>query len=143
MSKKRSLNEYRQVKDYGYTPPINKGKNSVTEINHKYIVDLTEVELSDLELVGGKNASLGEMIQNLSKLGVNIPGGFALTVEAYWEFINHNKLDKKIRSLIKKMKKDDLISLKKTGLEIRQLIRNGKWPRQVKEEIMETFSQRS
>ena len=49
MSKKRSLNEYRQVKDYGYTPPINKGKNSVPEITHKYIVDLTEVELSDLE----------------------------------------------------------------------------------------------
>jgi pyruvate,water dikinase len=140
MSKKRSLNEYRQVKDYGYTPPINKGKNSVTEITHKYIVDLTEVELSDLELVGGKNASLGEMIQNLSKLGVNIPGGFALTVEAYWEFINHNKLDKKIRSLIKKMKKDDLISLKKTGLEIRQLIRNGKWPRQVKEEIRNSYT---
>jgi pyruvate,water dikinase len=140
MSKKRSLNEYRQVKDYGYTPPINKGKNSVTEITHKYIVDLTEVELSDLELVGGKNASLGEMIQNLSKLGVNIPGGFALTVEAYWKFINHNKLDKKIRSLIKKMKKDDLISLKKTGLEIRQLIRNGKWPRQVKEEIRNSYT---
>ena len=140
MSKKRSLNEYRQVKDYGYTPPINKGKNSVTEITHKYIVDLTEVELSDLELVGGKNASLGEMIQNLSKLGVTIPGGFALTVEAYWKFINHNKLDKKIRSLIKKMKKDDLISLKKTGLEIRQLIRNGKWPRQVKEEIRNSYT---
>ena len=84
-------------------------------MKNKYIVDLTEVKLSDLELVGGKNASLGEMIQNLSKLGVNIPGGFALTVEAYLEFINHNKLDKKIISLIKKMKKDDLISLKKTG----------------------------
>ena len=48
----------------------------------KYIVDLSEVQLSDLELVGGKNASLGEMIQNLGKLGVSIPGGFALTVDA-------------------------------------------------------------
>ena len=43
----------------------------------KYIVDLSEVRLSDLELVGGKNASLGEMIQNLEKLGVSIPGGYA------------------------------------------------------------------
>ena len=62
-------------------------------------------------------------MQNLKELGVNIPGGFALTVDAYWEFINHNKLDKKIKSHIKKMKKDDLVSLKKTGLAIRQLIR--------------------
>jgi pyruvate, water dikinase len=109
-------------------------------MKNKYIVDLSEVQLSDLELVGGKNASLGEMIQNLGKLGVNIPGGFALTVDSYWEFINHNKLDKKIRRLIKKMKKDDLISLKKTGLEIRQMIRNGKWPRQVKEELRDGYT---
>ena len=86
----------------------------------KYIVNLDEVLLSDLELVGGKNASLGEMMQNLGKLGVNIPGGFALTVDAYWEFISFNKLDKTIRSLIKGMKKDDLVSLRKTGLEIRE-----------------------
>ena len=109
-------------------------------MKNKYIVDLSEVQLSDLELVGGKNASLGEMIQNLGKLGVNIPGGFALTVDSYWEFINHNKLDKKIRRLIIKMKKDDLISLKKTGLEIRQMIRNGKWPRQVKEELRDGYT---
>ena len=79
-------------------------------MTNKYIVDLSEIQLTDLELVGGKNASLGEMIQNLSKLGINIPGGFALTVDAYWQFINHNKLDNKIRRLIKKMKKDDLVS---------------------------------
>ena len=72
-------------------------------MKNKYIVNLDEVLLSDLELVGGKNASLGEMIQNLGKLGINIPGGFALTVEAYWEFIRFNKLDKTIRSLIKRM----------------------------------------
>ena len=109
-------------------------------MNTKYIVDLSEIKLNDLESVGGKNASLGEMIQNLTKLGINIPGGFALKVNAYWEFINHNKIDKKIKRLIKKMKKNDLVSLKKTGLEIRQLIRNGKWPRQVKEEIRENYT---
>jgi len=109
-------------------------------MKNKYIVNLDEVLLSDLELVGGKNASLGEMIQNLGKLGVNIPGGFALTVDAYWEFISFNKLDKKIRRYIKHMKKDNLVSLKKTGLEIRQLIRNGKWPREVKEEIRYNYT---
>ena len=55
-------------------------------MSKKYILNLKEVKLSDLELVGGKNASLGEMIQNIGDLGVNIPGGFAITVTAYWEF---------------------------------------------------------
>ena len=109
----------------------------------KYIVDLSEVKLSDLDLVGGKNASLGEMIQNLSELGVNIPGGFALTVEAYWEFINYNELDEKIRSLLQKMKKDDLVSLRKTGLEIRQIIRNGEWPEELKEELKARYTKLS
>ncbi|MBT7653411.1 MAG: phosphoenolpyruvate synthase [Flavobacteriales bacterium] len=109
----------------------------------KYIVDLSEVKLSDLDLVGGKNASLGEMIQNLGELGVNIPGGFALTVEAYWEFINYNKLDEKIRSLLQKMKKDDLVSLRKTGLEIRQIIRNGEWPEELEEELKARYTKLS
>jgi pyruvate,water dikinase len=97
-------------------------------MKNKYIVDLAEVQLSDLDLVGGKNASLGEMIQNLEKFGVNVPGGFAITVQAYVTFIAHNNLDKKIRALIGSIDTDDLISLKKTGLEIRDLIRNGQWP---------------
>jgi pyruvate,water dikinase len=83
----------------------------------KYIVDLSEVQLSDLELVGGKNASLGEMIQNLGELGVSIPGGFALTIDAYWEFISFNKLDKTIRSLVKGMKKYGL-ERGKYGLQV-------------------------
>ena len=109
----------------------------------KYIVDLSEVKLSDLDLVGGKNASLGEMIQYLGELGVNIPGGFALTVEAYWEFIKYNKLDEKIKSLLQKMKKDDLVSLRKTGLEIRQIIRNGEWPEELKEELKARYTKLS
>jgi len=100
-----------------------------------YTVNLSDVQLSDLELVGGKNASLGEMIQNLEGMGINIPGGFALTVDAYWEFIRFNGFDTQIRTLIGEMKKDDLVSLRKTGLEIRQIIRNGKWPEDLKKEI--------
>ena len=138
MTKKRTLNEYRKVKEYSDLKR-SKEENNITMENTQYIVDLTQVKLSNLELVGGKNASLGEMIQNLSKLGVNIPGGFAITVEAYWEFISFNKLDRKIRSLIKNMKKDDLVSLGRTGLEIRQIIRNGEWPEDLKEEIKEQY----
>ena len=87
MTKKRTLNEYRQVKESSYLK-ASKEENNITKLNNQFIVDLTQVKLSDIELVGGKNASLGEMIQNLSELGVNIPEGFAITVEAYWEFIS-------------------------------------------------------
>ena len=109
----------------------------------RHIVDLSEVKLTDLDLVGGKNASLGEMIQAFKNLGVNIPGGFAITVDAYWDFINFNKLDKKINSLIKEIKKDDLVSLRKIGLEIRENIRNGKWPENLKNIIIENYQKLS
>ncbi len=108
-----------------------------------YVVDLSTIRLTDIDQVGGKNASLGEMISNLTSLGVEIPGGFALTVTAYWEFINHNNLDSRIRKLIGEMKKDDLISLKKTGLEVRQLIRNGEWPDPIKVAVKESYAELS
>ncbi|MDG2138905.1 MAG: phosphoenolpyruvate synthase [Flavobacteriales bacterium] len=108
-------------------------------MDNRYIVNLEKVRLSDLNLVGGKNASLGEMIQNLSNLGIDIPSGFAITVDAYWDFIHHNKLDKKIRSLIKKIKDDDIVSLNKNGGEIRQLIKDGEWPEKIKEEIKSSY----
>jgi len=109
----------------------------------RHIVDLSEVKLTDLDLVGGKNASLGEMIQAFKNLGVNIPGGFAITVDAYWDFINFNKLDQKINSLIKEIKKDDLVSLRKIGLEIREIIRNGKWPEELQNIIIENYQKLS
>ncbi len=108
-------------------------------MNH-YTVGLDEVLLSDLELVGGKNASLGEMIQNLTSLGVNIPGGFALTVAGYWGFLKHNNLEDKIQDLVGNMEKDDLVALSKTGLEVRQLIRNGEFPEDLKEEIKARYA---
>lgn len=98
-------------------------------------IDLSKVQLSDIQLVGGKNASLGEMIQNLQPLGINIPGGFAVTVESYWKFIHYNNLDGKIKNLIQKMEKDNLVSLQKTGTQIRQLIREGSWPKDIENDI--------
>ena len=110
---------------------------------NNYIINLSEVKLSDLELVGGKNASLGEMIQNLGQSGVNVPSGFAITVDAYWQFISFNNLDKTIRSLVNGIKTDDLVSLRKTGLEIRELIKNGKWPEDLELEIQKKYIQLS
>jgi len=103
------------------------------------IVQLDKVGMNDLELVGGKNASLGEMLQNLTKLGVNIPGGFVITVNAYQEFILHNNLDEKIRELVKQIDYSSVESLRRAGLQIRNLIRNGRFPSQLSKEIIDSY----
>lgn len=95
--------------------------------------------MQDLEIVGGKNASLGEMIQNLSKLGIAIPGGFIITVKAYRDFISYNKLDKIIPELIAEMKKDDIESLGLTGKKIRTLIENGSFPDELSQQIAHAY----
>ena len=66
---------------------------------HQNVVLLNEVGMSDLPFVGGKNASLGEMIQNLTRIGVNIPAGFVITVNAYQEFVDKWELRKQGREL--------------------------------------------
>lgn len=105
-------------------------------MEHKFTLDLRDVSLEDLNLVGGKNASLGEMIQHLSRLGVNIPGGFAITVDAYWSFLQFNNLEPSICRIIGEIDMDNLISLRKGGTRIRQLIRNGKFPKALRDEII-------
>ena len=59
-----------------------------------YVIKLNELGMQDVEVVGGKNASLGEMISNLSNLGVTVPGGFATTAAAYRDFLSADGLDK-------------------------------------------------
>lgn len=87
-----------------------------------YVISLDKLTLKDLERVGGKNASLGEMICHLSQLGVKVPGGFATTSEAYRAFLSQNGLDKAIYALLKDLDIDNLALLKKTGLDIRTRI---------------------
>ncbi len=105
----------------------------------EFIVGLSEVSLSDLNTVGGKNASLGEMIQNLASLGIKIPGGFILTVDAYAAFIEHNTLDASIKEIVGQMELSNLESLRRTGLKVRQLIKNGKFPPDLESEIISRY----
>jgi pyruvate, water dikinase len=88
----------------------------------KYIVDLNTVNISNIDIVGGKNASTGEMHQHLSSLGIKINGGFATTVEAYKKFIKQNDLDKKISKLLSTLKTADIKTLNKTSAQIRRWI---------------------
>jgi pyruvate,water dikinase len=76
------------------------------------------------------------MIGHRSQLGINIPAGFAITVDAYWAFLQHNNLEKTIYRIIGEIDMDNLISLRKGGTRIRQLIRNGKFPKELRDEII-------
>src|SRR5690554_276121 len=104
---------------------------------HKtFTVGLDRVGINDIEKVGGKNASLGEMLQHLSPLGIRIPGGFVITVAAYRAFITHNSLETTIRRIIGSIDYDSLESLRRGGLQIRTLIKNGHIPGSVSAEVV-------
>lgn len=92
-----------------------------------YIVNLKDVNSNDIELVGGKNASIGEMIQNLSAKGIKVPGGFATTISAYKSFLSQNNLDKKIQHLLSSLDTSNLKKLNKASEQIRSWILNEKF----------------
>ena len=104
---------------------------------------LKKVNLDDINLVGGKNASLGEMIQNLSALGIKIPNGFVITVNAYYEFIRYNELEKNIHELIQKLDPENIEALRRTGMQVRQLILNGRFPKELSAEIILAYEELS
>jgi pyruvate,water dikinase len=101
----------------------------------QFTIGLDEVGLESLSVVGGKNASLGEMIKNLMPLGIHVPYGFAITVEAYRQFLAFNQLDKRIRKIISGIDVNNLIALRKGAMQVRQLIRNGEFPEAMEDEI--------
>ncbi|RLD25320.1 MAG: phosphoenolpyruvate synthase, partial [Bacteroidetes bacterium] len=111
--------------------------------SESWILDLKEVDLDMIATVGGKNASLGEMIQNLEKRGIKVPGGYVVTVEAFKKYIAYNNLEKKIYKLITKLDPSDIIQLRKTGSNIRRLIADGSFPDDLKEQISEKYNELS
>ena len=104
-----------------------------------YTLPLKAVGINDIPLVGGKNASLGEMIQHLTNLGVNIPDGFVITVDAYYAFISHNQLEEKIKDVVNAIDYDSIESLRRGGMQIRQLILNGRFPKEMSEQIIHSY----
>jgi len=87
-----------------------------------YVVPFEKLRMSDVDSVGGKNASLGEMISQLSDAGVRVPGGFATTAEAYREFLSGTGLDKRIADRLLSLNPEDVRELAVAGAEIRQWI---------------------
>ncbi|NGP86810.1 phosphoenolpyruvate synthase [Fodinibius halophilus] len=109
----------------------------------KMILGLSEVSLDMVDKVGGKNASLGEMIGNLADRGINVPDGFVVTVAAYDKYMEANGLTDHIRTLVDQLDVDDLVQLRKTGMQIRQLIMDGNFPDDLKEVIEDRYEELS
>lgn len=99
------------------------------------IVNFTEINLQDIAIVGGKNASLGEMIAQLTRSGIKVPKGFATTAEAYQQFLQENKLDSKIYNLLAVLDVEDINALKHASKTIRRWIMNGSLPKALMEDI--------
>ena len=100
-----------------------------------YVVPLDALGMGDVDRVGGKNASLGEMIANLSAAGVTVPGGFATTAEAYRDFLTHEGLAGRINRRLDTLDVDDIKDLTAAGSEIRQWIMDTPLPPRLRENI--------
>jgi len=104
-----------------------------------YIVSLKDVGMDDVDKVGGKNASLGEMIRHLDAADVRVPGGFATTADAFREFLAHEGLDGRIRARLESFDVDDVAELARAGKEIRQWIVDTPFPPRLQQEIEAAF----
>lgn len=99
--------------------------------------------MSDLNQVGGKNASLGEMISNLSGMGITVPGGFATTSDAFNRFLEQSELNQKIYTLLDALDVDDVKALANAGAQIRQWIIDTPFPADFEHDIVEAYQQLS
>ena len=98
-----------------------------------------DLSSKDVPMVGGKNASLGEMHQHLTIKGVNLPDGFVLTADGYWHYLEANKIDGKLKELFGKFEPSNLANLKKTGETARRLIMEGRMPNDLEEGIIQNY----
>ena len=104
-----------------------------------YIVWFDQLGMNDVERVGGKNASLGEMISHLSSAGVRVPNGFATTSKAYWEFLSANSLNEKINQALAQLDVNDVNALAQVGAEIRSWVMASPLPKSLDESLEQAF----
>jgi pyruvate,water dikinase len=106
----------------------------------RFIRWFREIGLADLALVGGKNASLGEMIRELSPQGVKIPNGFAITAESYWHVLRAGGLTEAIRTSLTGLDTRDLTDLADRGRQVREMILNAPLPDDLQREIVDAYA---
>ena len=103
------------------------------------VIWFNQLGIEDIDIVGGKNASLGEMLSNLSELGIKVPDGFATTAKAYRDFLAQQNLDQKIRQRLKTLNTNDVVALAEAGTEIRQWILDNPFPDSLLTEISQAW----
>ena len=111
--------------------------------NKQNILWFRETGIKDIPLVGGKNASLGEMYSNLRKHGVNVPNGFSITASAYWYFVKYNKLQVKFNKILKGLNTGNMRNLAEHGYRMRQVILAAEFPNDLRNDIVKAYSKLS
>lgn len=104
------------------------------------VIDLAKLGKNDIDRVGGKNASLGEMISHLAGAGVSVPGGFATTAQAFRDFLEQSGLNDRIQAALKNLNVDDVQALFKTGAQIRQWVINTPLTPELEKNVREAFT---
>jgi len=99
-----------------------------TDKSKRFILWFNEIGIEDIPMVGGKNASLGEMYQKLHQQGINIPNGFAITAYAYRYFLKYAGIEDEIKKILKDLDTHDLSNLMRKGREVRDIIRHAEFP---------------
>ena len=105
----------------------------------EFILWFKDLTINDGSLVGGKNASLGEMYRNLTNKGVNIPDGFAVTSYAYKYLLKKAKIEKKIRQILSDLDTHNMKNLAERGRKVRETILGAEIPEELKEEISKAY----
>jgi pyruvate,water dikinase len=116
---------------------------SQTALAARLVVPFEQLRMTDVEVVGGKNASLGEMISQLAASGVRVPGGFATTAHAFREFLKHGGLTERIGQRLKALDTDDVRALAEAGAEIRGWIEAAPFPADLEREVRAEFARLS
>ena len=109
----------------------------------RLVVPFEELRMTDVDVVGGKNASLGEMISQLAATGVRVPGGFATTAHAFREFLEFGGLTERIAARLKSLDTDDVRALAEAGTEIRRWIEDAPFPPELEKGVREEFARLS
>lgn len=104
------------------------------------IKKFSEIGIKDVDNVGGKNASLGEMYNQLTSKGIIIPNGFATTSYAFWEFLKENKIEEPIKHLLTKLDRKNYSNLETIGQQARELILNGTFSSSFSEDIKKAYT---
>lgn len=109
----------------------------------RYIRFFDELTINDIAIVGGKNASLGEMYKNLSTKGITVPNGFATTSDAYWLLLEQNGIKDKIASILNDLDTNDTSNLQERGVKIRELILSSAIPKVLEDELTQAYERLS